>query len=147
MQDEKKKSPQHKSELVWGSGTWKRLRARASTCADICLKVSLLPSPAVPHFICLSALGFHTDDEGPRCSAMRYSSNPLFFDTWQIINIGPAVLNHSSEWAEQIRHLTGHIHTDKNLLLAVLYEAVPSFISAVDLEPSKVFVGLVKIVK
>lgn len=49
---------------------------RASTCVDICLKLSLLSSPAVPHFICLSALGFHVDDEGPRCSAMRCSSNP-----------------------------------------------------------------------
>lgn len=70
---------------------------RASTCGDICLKLSLLSSPAVPHFICLSALGFHTDDEGPRCSAMRCSSNPPFFDTWQIINGGLAALRRSSE--------------------------------------------------
>lgn len=54
---------------------------RASTCADICLKLSLLSSPAVPHFICLSALGFQTDYEGPRCSTMRCSSNPPFSDT------------------------------------------------------------------
>ena len=55
--------------------------SRASTCADICLKLSLLSSPAVPHFICLSALGFHSDDQGPRCSAMRcsFKSSCLFF--------------------------------------------------------------------
>lgn len=52
---------------------------RGSTCADICLKLSLLFSPAVPHFICLSALGFHADDEGPRCSAMRCGSSPPLF--------------------------------------------------------------------
>lgn len=66
--------------------------SRASTCADICLKLSLLSSPAVPHFICLSALGFHPGDEGPRCSAMRCSTNPPSSDTWQIINGGPAAL-------------------------------------------------------
>lgn len=92
---------------------------RASTCADICLKLSLLSWPAVPHFICLSALGFHTDDEGPRCSAMRCSSNPPFFDTWQIINGGLAALRRSTEWTHQIRCLTAQVYTDKNLLLAI----------------------------
>lgn len=90
-----------------------------STCADICLKLSLLCSPAVPHFICLSALGFHTDDEGPRCSAMRCCSNPPFFDTWQIINGGLAALRRSSERTHQIRCLTAQVHTDKNLHLVI----------------------------
>lgn len=99
---------------------------RASTCADICLKLSLLSSPAVPHFICLSALGFHTDDEGPRCSAMRCSSNPpsFFFDTWQIINGGLAALRRSSVWTHQMRCLTAQVHTDKNLLMAVFMRLV-----------------------
>lgn len=63
-------------------------------------------SPAVTHFICLSGLGFHTNDEGPRCSAMRCGSNPppfilfiffvtptLPFDTWRIINEAFSCLN------------------------------------------------------
>lgn len=57
---------------------------RASTCADICLKLSLLSSPAVPHFICSSALGFHADDEGPRLSAMRCSSETSYLFFWTL---------------------------------------------------------------
>lgn len=108
----------------WGCGTWKRWRApRASTCADICLKLSLLSSPAVPHFICLSALGFHTDDEGPRCSAMRCSSNPPFF--FFFLTLGKLLTEvwlpwrRSSGWTHQIRCLTAQVHTDKNLLRAL----------------------------
>lgn len=48
-----------KKKGFWGSWAWKHDDpSRASTCVDICLKLSLLSSPAVPHFICLSALGF-----------------------------------------------------------------------------------------
>lgn len=114
---------------------------QASTCADICLKLSLLSSPAVPHFICLSALGFHTDDKGPRCSAMRGSSNPPFFDTWQIINGGLAALRWNSEGTHQIRCLTAHVHTDKNLHLAIFMRLFHHSSWLCDLALSRVFAG------
>lgn len=54
---------------------------RASTCADICLKLSLLSSPAVPHFICLSALRFHTRRRGSEVlsHAVQLKSSFFFF--------------------------------------------------------------------
>ena len=118
---------------------------RASTCADICLNVSLLSSPAVPHFICLSALGFHTNDEGSRCSTMRCGSNPpfffflsfflfFFFDTWQINNGVLAALRWSGELTPQLRcfnkftwmkmFVTGSEHAVGSEFLQVLVAAV-----------------------
>lgn len=89
MPGEKKNSPNEVCVFNLGVQDMKMFGSpRASTCADICLKLSLLSSPAVPHFICLSALGFHTDDEGPRCSAMRCSSNPPFFSFLFFLTLG-----------------------------------------------------------
>lgn len=112
---------------------------QASTCADICLKLSLLFSPAVPHFICLSALGFHADDEGPRCSAMRCSSNPPFF-----LTLGKLLTAVWLPWDGAVSE-----HENKMLNSAssrrykspygYFYESCPSFILAGDLALSRVF--------
>lgn len=106
----------------WGSRTWKRLGAPEPP--HVRIFVWNFPSCPRQLFHILSACllsGFIQDDEGPRCSAMRCSSNPplfFFFDTWQIINGGLAALRRSSEWTHQIRCLTGQVHTDKNLHFA-----------------------------
>lgn len=121
MQGEKK-NPSNRSPVCsfWGSGTWKRLRAPEPP--HVRIFVWNFPSCPRQLFHILSACllsGFIWDDEGPRCSAMRCSSNPPFFDTWQIINGGLAALRRSSERTHQIRCLTAHVRTDKNLLLAI----------------------------
>jgi len=99
---------------------------RASTCVDICLKLSLLSTPAVPHFICSSALGFHTDDEGPRCSAMRCSSNTPFFP-FLFLTLGKLLTEVWLPWdgacgrTHLIRCLTAQVTTDTNLLFLKLF--------------------------
>lgn len=127
----------------WGSGHENVCEAhRVSTCADICLKLSLLSWPAVPHFICLSALGFHSDDQGPRCSAMRCSWNPPFFDTWQIINGSLAALRRWSELnTHQMRCLTARVRSDKNLS-AVFMSSLHHSSLSMDLALRGVFAGL-----
>lgn len=96
---------------------------RGSTCADICLKLSLLFSPAVPHFICLSALGFHADDEGPRRSAMRCGSSPPLFSLlpppfWHLANY-----ERRSGCLQTLQRVNAKIRclnsADWNLLLAI----------------------------
>lgn len=129
----------------WGSRTWKRLGApphpRASTCADICLKLSLLflASCSTFYLLLCSRVSYRRRGSEVLSHAVQLKSSLflwvlcmcvwvfffLFFGTWQIINGGLAALRQLQRAnACEIRCLTGHTDKKKKISFWVFFYKV-----------------------